>query len=59
MASEFDIQMSAQHHQRELLTEASTRRLNRTTDEPHDDPAPTGRRLQALLRRLSGAPSFS
>jgi hypothetical protein len=59
MASEFDLQIAAQHHQDELLAEASARRTNRTTHERRHDPAPTGRRLQALLRRLAGAPSFA
>jgi hypothetical protein len=59
MASEFDLQSAAQYHQGELLAEAGARRRNRSTDERRDDPAPTGRRLQALLRRLAGAPSFA
>lgn len=59
MASEFDLQSAAQHHQHELLAEATARRLNRMTDERRDDPAPAGRRLHAVLRRLAGAPSFA
>jgi len=59
MAAEFDLQMAAQHHQIELLTEASARRRIRTTELRRDEHMPTGRRLQALLRRLAGAPSFA
>ena len=59
MAAEFDLQMAAQRHQTELLAEASARRLLRTTELRRDEPVPTGRRLQALLRRLAGAPSFA
>jgi hypothetical protein len=59
MASEFDLQMAAQHHQNELLAEANARRLARTTELRRDEPAPAGRRLQTLLRRLAGAPTFA
>jgi hypothetical protein len=59
MAAEFDLQMAAQHHQNELLAEAQARRLGRTAELRRGEPAPTGRRLQRLLRRLAGAPSFA
>ena len=59
MASEFDLQTAARYHQDELLAEARAHRLNRTHDDRRDDPSPTGRRLQALLRRLAGAPSYA
>lgn len=59
MAAEFDLQMAARHHQNELLAEAQARRLGRTTDLRRGEPAPTRRRLQTLLRRLAGAPSFA
>ncbi|MEX1168810.1 MAG: hypothetical protein WEE50_01580 [Chloroflexota bacterium] len=59
MASEFDLQIAAQHHQDELLAETNARRLSRTAELRRDDPAPTGRRLQALIRRLAGAPTFA
>jgi hypothetical protein len=59
MAAEFNLQMAAQHHQNELLAEAEARRLARTTEPRRDELAPTGRRLQTLLRRLAGAPSFA
>jgi hypothetical protein len=58
MASEFDLQIAAQHRQSELLAEASARRLARASDLRRDEPVPAGRRLQSLLRRLAGAPSF-
>ena len=59
MTTEFGIQINAQHHQAELLAEASARRLTRTVSIRRDDQAPTGRRLQTLLRRLAGAPTFA
>jgi len=59
MTSEFDLQTAAQYHRDELLAEAQGRRLTRTTDLRRGEPAPTGRRLQALLRRLAGAASFA
>ncbi len=59
MASEFDFQVSAQHHQAQLLAEAAERRLTRTAHVRHDEPLPAGRRLQTLLRRIAGAPSVA
>jgi hypothetical protein len=59
MASEFDLQFNAQHHQNELLAEAHARRLTRTTEIRRDDNAPASRRLQTLLRRIAGAPTFA
>jgi len=59
MAAEFDLQSAAQHHQTELLAEAAARRLTRTAELREGLSAPAGRRLQALLRRLAGAPSFA
>lgn len=59
MTSEFDFQFNAQHHQADLLAEAAARRLTRPASVRRDDPAPAGRRLQALLRRLAGAPTFA
>ncbi len=59
MASEFDIQINAQHHQAELLGEAAARRLTRSTELRREYPAQAPRRLQNLLRRLAGAPSFA
>jgi hypothetical protein len=58
MTAEFDLQMAAQHHQNELLAEAHARRLTRTAELRREEPR-TGRRLQTLLRRLAGAPSFA
>jgi hypothetical protein len=59
MASEFDLQSAAQYHQHELLAEAANRRLTRTTELRRDDAVPTARRLQTLLRRLAGAPTYA
>jgi hypothetical protein len=59
MATEFDFQIHAQHHQADLLAEAAARRLTRTVSVRRDDPAPAGRRLQTLLRRIAGAPTFA
>jgi hypothetical protein len=59
MATEFDFQINAQHHQADLLAEAAARRLTRTISVRQDEPAPAGRRLQTLLRRLAGAPTFA
>jgi hypothetical protein len=59
MASEFDLQSAGQYHQNELLAEANARRLTRSAEPRRDDAAPTARRLQTLLRRLAGAPTFA
>jgi hypothetical protein len=59
MASESDFQINAQHRQNELLAEAAARRLTRITEIRRETPETTGRRLQTLLRRLAGAPTFA
>ena len=59
MFSEIDFQTAAQARQADLLIEAATRRLLRTSETRIDEPAAAGRRLQALLRRLAGAPTFA
>lgn len=59
MTTEFDFQINAQHHQADLLAEAAARRLTRTVSVRRDDPAPSGRRLQTILRRIAGAPTFA
>jgi len=59
MAAEFDLQFNAQHHQNELLAAAHARRLTRTAELQRDEPAPAGRRLQTLLRRIAGATVLS
>lgn len=59
MASEFDFQFNAQHHQDELLAEATARRLTRSPEIRRETPETTGRRLRTLLRRLAGAPTFA
>ena len=59
MATEYDFQITAQNHQADLLAEAAARRMTRTVSVRRDDAAPTGRRLQTLLRRIAGAPTFA
>jgi hypothetical protein len=59
MASELDFQVAAQHRQAELLGEAALRRLTRIDSTRREDPLPSGRRLQALLRRIAGVPTFA
>ena len=59
MGSEFDLHVAAQYHRDMLLAEAATHRLTRTVDVRTKDPAPAGRRLQTLLRRIAGAPTFA
>jgi len=59
VAAEYDLQISAQHHQAEMLAEAASRRLLRTSAPSPDQAVPVGRRLQTLLRRLAGAPTFA
>jgi hypothetical protein len=59
MASEFDFQITAQHHQTGLLAEAAARRLLKASTPSEAKPVATGRRLQTLLRRLAGAPTFA
>lgn len=59
MATELDFQIAAQHRQTELLGEAAFRRLTRAEPTRRDDPLPSGRRLQTLLRRIAGAPTFA
>ncbi len=59
MAAEYDLQITAQHHQADLLAEAAARRLLRTSGPAREEPVPAGRRLQTLLRRLAGAPTFA
>lgn len=59
MASEFDIQIAGRHRQAELLGEAALRRLTRSETARREDPLPSGRRLQTLLRRIAGAPTFA
>ncbi len=58
MFSEIDFQVNAQHRQATLLAEAS-RRPTRVSHEPTNEPQPTATRLQTLLRRIAGAPTFA
>jgi len=59
MFSEIDFQTTAQDHQATLLAEASARRMSRVSQERPSEPFPTTRRLQTLLRRIAGAPTFA
>lgn len=59
MFSEIDFQITAQDRQATLLAEASARRMTRASQDRPNDPAPTSRRLQTLLRRIAGAPTFA
>jgi hypothetical protein len=59
MAFEHDLHIAAQHHQAELLAEASARRLLRTVDSRREEPLPATNRLQSLLRRIAGAPTYA
>jgi hypothetical protein len=59
MAAELDIITAGRSHQDELLAEARARRLLSTRIESQDESRHSGRRLQTLLRRLAGAPTFA
>jgi hypothetical protein len=58
MTSEISLQIAAQQHQTDLLEEAANRRLARTAARRPDERIRTTRRLQTLLRRLAGEPTF-
>lgn len=59
MFSEIDFQIAAQDRQATLLAEASSRRLTRASEDRPVEPAPATNRLQTLLRRIAGAPTFA
>ncbi len=60
MTAEINLLIAAQDHQTELLAEAEARRLIRRTDSPTTASQPaTKQRLNTLLRRLAGAPTFA
>jgi hypothetical protein len=59
MFSEIDFQIAAQDRQATLLAEATHRRMTRVSHERAAEPAPTTGRLQTLLRRIAGAPTFA
>lgn len=59
MFSEIDFQVAAQDRQATLLAEAATRHLTRVSRERIHEPQPTSNRLQTLLRRIAGAPTFA
>lgn len=59
MFSEIDFQIAAQDRQATLLAEATNRRLTRGGQERLNEPQPTASRLQTLLRRIAGAPTFA
>jgi len=58
MFSEIDFQVNAQHRQATLLADAARRPTRVSHDRPNE-PQPTGSRLQTLLRRIAGAPTFA
>ena len=59
MASEFDIITAGRTHQDDLLAEAKLRRQLSIRTDHAQEPTQSGRRLQTLLRRLTGAPTFA
>ena len=59
MTAEINILTAAHDHQAELLAEAEARRLIRRSNDLTSGLAPAAkRRLNILLRRLAGAPTF-
>ncbi len=59
MTAEINIMIAAQDHQAALLAEADARRLIRRSDSSTAGSQPAAKqRLNTLLRRLAGAPSF-
>jgi hypothetical protein len=59
MAAELDLITAARHHQDDLLAEAANRRLLRVSRPVQPEPIQSGRRIQTLLRRIAGAPTFA
>jgi hypothetical protein len=59
MFSEIDFQIAAQDRQATLLAEATGRRRTRDGHERLNEQPPTARRLQTLIRRIAGAPTFA
>jgi hypothetical protein len=59
MAAELDIITAGRTHQDELIADARARRLLSIRIESQEEPRQPGRRLQALLRRVAGAPTFA
>ena len=59
MFSEIDFQTTAQDRQATLLAEASDRRMARVSVEQPSKPFQATNRLQTLLRRIAGAPTFA
>ena len=59
MFSEIDFQTTAQDRQATLLAEASARRIARVSMDRPSEPAQGTNRLQTLLRRIAGAPTFA
>ncbi len=59
MFSEIDFQTTAQDRQATLLAEASDRRMARVSVERPSEPVQATNRLQTLLRRIAGAPTFA
>lgn len=58
MLSEIDLQVNAQHRQATLLAEAARRPARAGHDRP-SEAQPAATRLQTLLRRLAGAPTYA
>jgi hypothetical protein len=59
MFAEIDFQIAAQNRQATLLAEATSRRLGRVSEQRPSETLPTTGRLQTLLRRIAGAPTFA
>lgn len=59
MSAELDLITTARHHQADLLAEAANRRLLRVSRPIQPEPLQNGRRIQTLLRRIAGAPTFA
>lgn len=60
MTAEINLLIAARDHQADLLAEAEARRLTRRTQSPTTgSQSRTNRRLNTLLRRIAGAPTFA
>lgn len=59
MSSEIDFQTTAQDRQATLLAEASDRRMVRASQDRPSERIQATSRLQTLLRRIAGAPTFA
>jgi hypothetical protein len=59
MFSEIEFQVAAQVRQATLLAEVAGRRRTGHDHDRPNEPVPTARRLQTLIRRIAGAPTFA